>query len=116
MKKFFVLVPLIFMLGCNPPEQTARDVIAASQGAIVTAQNRYHDQCVAAPTDAPCALVTRAIAVQHVAIDALNVYCAFTPATPNGTKCAPVKSALPALQSALANLNQVTLDIQAVIK
>jgi len=118
-RMFLVLIPVAFILtflGCTPPEQTARDVVAASRGAIVAAQVRFHDQCVTAPNVSPCDTITKAIQVQHVAIDALRVYCSFTPTTPIDAKCAPVKSALSALQSALANLNQVTLDIQAVTK
>jgi hypothetical protein len=115
-KLLFALFALAVCVGCTPPEKTARDVIAASQGALVAAQARYHDQCVASPAQATCALITRAVGVQHVAIDALRVYCSFTPTTSVDAKCVPVKAALPALQAALSNLSQITLDVQAVIK
>jgi hypothetical protein len=41
--KKLALIPVAFILtflGCTPPEQSARDVIAASHGAIIAAQAR----------------------------------------------------------------------------
>ena len=117
MKRIFSLVLLacVLLVGCNY-EKTARDVIAASFGAITAAQLKYHDQCVAAPTVGVCVTITQAIGMQTLAIDALAAYCGFVPTSPATQTCAPLKAALPALQTAVANLNQITQDIQAVTK
>ena len=111
-----LLLPVVFLAGCQPPEQSARDVIAASKGAIQTAQTKYHDACVKDANGAPCVAVTKAIGAQHVAIDALNIYCQFSPQADPATKCQPVKGALPALQSALVNLNAVTSDLKGLLQ
>lgn len=116
MKRVGVLFLLFAsMLGCQPTEQSVRDGIAASKGAIETAQSKYHDACVRDATQAPCVAVTKAIAAQHVAIDALKIYCQFGPATDPTTKCQPVKAALPGLQSAVANMNATTADLKGLL-
>jgi hypothetical protein len=112
-----VLLPLAIVLsGCTPVEQAARDAIAASAGALRSAQATYGAQCKVLPSAAPCVVINKAIAAQGVAIDATEAYCGFTAATPAGTACAPVKTALPALQTALANLSQTTKDVQGLLK
>lgn len=117
MKKSLLLFPVLFLLiSCGPVEQSVRDSIAASKGVIITVQAKYHDSCVAGPTQQPCVAINKAIDVQHLVKDALYTYCSFVSTDDPTKKCIPVKSALPALQSAVANLNQTTTDLKGLLK
>lgn len=117
MKKSLLLLPIILLLvSCTPYEQTVRNSIAASQGVLKTAQLKYHDTCVVNPTQTPCVVINKAIDVQHVVKDALYIYCGFVPTDDPTKVCVPVKSALPALQSAIANLNQATADLKGLLQ
>lgn len=116
---FLVGAVLLATIGCQSPEKTARDVIAAASGAIVAAQAQYQSECSSSPTGANCVLINKAVDGQNVAVTALETYCQFalTPVPPDpSTKCSPVKAALPALQTALQNLNQLTGEVKGVLK
>jgi hypothetical protein len=107
--------PLVFVTGCVPPDQTARNIITASNAVLVTAQAQHRASCKADPSQTVCQTINRAGAVQNVAIDALSIYCQFTPQSPASQTCVPVKSALPALQAALTNLSVTTADLKKLI-
>ena len=115
MKKL-LLLPLLLLLSCGPVEQSVRDSIAASKGVLVTAQVKYHDSCVANPIQQPCVVINKVVDVQHVVKDAFYIYCSFVPTDTPDKKCVPVKSALPTLQAAIANLNQTTADLKGLLK
>lgn len=127
MKRYFDFsrLPLLVILilsfaGCDTAAQNARDAIAASKGAITSAQAKYADVC-RIPANAAslpqCVAVTKAIAAQHVAISSLRIYCGYQPGDADETKCkAPDKTVLPTLQSAVANLNDLTNALGALLQ
>ena len=103
---------------CNTAA-TARDTIATSFGYLTWAQSNYKATCTANPAQTPCVLINKAIPVNNLAIDALEIYCggvAPVGQTPfaQGGPCVAVSSALPALQSALANLGPIIADLKAL--
>ena len=98
------------------PEQIARDAVAASKGAIQTAQAKYLATCRQDASQPPCLAIDRAVHAQNVAVDALSVYCQFTPASPAEAKCRPVQSAYDGLKSAVGNLDQSTVDVKELIQ
>jgi hypothetical protein len=125
MKKKWGMALLIGALGlfcqaftCNVAPD-ARDTIAANFGYITWAQTQYGANCKANPTQTVCQLVTRDIAAQNLAITALEVYCSGAPAGTNATfanggPCAPVNSALSALNAAVANIQPLMANIKAL--
>lgn len=112
MKRIFLVVAvLMFLAGCQPLENTARDVIAGSQGFIQKAQENHRSECQAAPAkDFPCQIINRAVAAQNLAVDALAIYCGFARDTPPNTPCQANKSAAAILKSALDGLQKTIQD------
>jgi len=102
-------LPLLAISSCDKAK-SARDAIATASGTIAFAQQ----QCAKVPAQAFCKLVPKSVAAENLAIDALETYCGFTPATPAGTACVAVASAKAGLDTALANLSQSTSDIKAL--
>ena len=97
----------------------ARDSIAANFGYLTWAQTQYGASCKANPTQTVCVIVTKDIAAQNLAITALETYCGGTPtgtnaAFANGGPCAPVASALAALNAAVANFAPLMANIKAL--
>lgn len=118
----FLLSPLLCLLvilvACSPVEQKARDTAAALQGSIVAAQAKYHDSCVANPSQNVCQVINRGIAGENALITSVETYCGWSPASPPAdptAKCVPVKSAESALVAAIANAAQLTLEIKGVL-
>jgi hypothetical protein len=107
---------LLLVVGCTPADQTARNIIAASNAVLVTAQAQYKTQCISAPSGRVCVAINTAGAAQNVALDALATYCQFTPQSPVAQACIPAKSALPALKAALANLQTITAYLKTLIQ
>lgn len=93
----------------------ARNTLAASQGAIQSAQSQFSVTCKAQPAQAPCVTITKAVAAQNVAVTTMEIYCGWLPGTDPASKCAPVQSEQAALESALANLGVILPEIQALI-
>lgn len=128
MKYLLVVALVVFNMGCakkaNPgvpstpesPQQIARDAIAASRGAIQTAQAKYQSTCNASPQQTPCDVINRAIYAQQAAIASLYTYCQFSLASDSTAVCKPVDSALTGLMSAVTNLNQVVTSIKGVLQ
>jgi hypothetical protein len=103
---------------CNTAA-TARDTIATSFGYLTWAQSNYLATCQANPTQTPCVLISKAIPVNNLAIDALEFYC--SGAAPAGQQpfasggpCQPVASGLAALNAALANQAPIIADLKAL--
>lgn len=120
MKKF-ILLPLVLLLGCSGAEKNARDAIAASKGAIETAQNKYMETCKADATQQPCVIVNKAVAAQNTAINALELYCSGTAPTggqdfQHGGVCHADKSLQPKLDAAVADLNQIIASVKGIIQ
>jgi len=119
-----LLVLALVMLGCvknqagqtvpQPPEKTWRDIITADHAVLVAEQTRRATACKANPTASVCVAINKAGAAENIARDALNVYCQFSPADPPTKACAPVPSALAALQSALGQLSDLTTQVQVL--
>jgi len=121
MKRLIWLVPLVFLAGCSPVEQQARDALAASQGFIMQAQQNHQAECSQTPKKAfPCAVINQAVHSQNLAVDALEIYCSWGPqdveALTSGKNvhgCVRVKSLEGGLRTALSNLNRVIADYKA---
>jgi len=112
------LVAVVFLAGCTPVEQQARDALAASQGFIMQAQQNHQAECAATPKKSfPCAMINQAVGAQNLAIDALEVYCGWTAqdiqdaaAGKSVHPCIETKTAADPLKAALTNLNQILKD------
>ena len=118
MKRLFWLLPLILLTACSPLEQQARNAAAALQGTIVAAQAKYQTACVANPQAPTCVQINHGVSAENALVTAIETYCGWSttapPADPNA-KCVPVKTAQAALQSAIANANQLTSEIRGAI-
>jgi hypothetical protein len=112
------LVAVVFLAGCTPVEQQARDALAASQGFIMQAQKNHQAECSQTPKKAfPCAMINQAVGAQNLAIDALETYCSWTAqdvqdaaASKSVHPCFEAKTAMDPLKAALSNLNQILKD------
>ena len=102
----------------TPPEQLARNSIGAATGAIAAAQKDYTAQCTKDQSGKICGIINRAVDSQNAAITALATACSIpvSTATDPATKCVLVKSALPALQIAVQNMNQFIAELKAATK
>jgi hypothetical protein len=106
-------------LAHTPPEQTARNVIAVATGAISQAQVDYKDECQKSPGKSECILINQAVYAQNATITSLEIYCTMpvvqgVPGT--DVKCAPISSALGGLQSAVAHLNDLIGQVNAITR
>jgi hypothetical protein len=115
------LLAVVFLAGCSPVEQQARDALAASQGFLMQAQKNHQAECSQTPKkDFPCGTINQAVGAQNLAIDALEVYCGWTAsdvadaaAGKTVHACVPVKTAADPLKAALSNLNRILKDYKA---
>lgn len=120
MKKwlFSVLALAVIMVGCQPIENSARDTAAALNGSIVAAQAKYQSSCTANPSQTICQTINKGVSGQNALITAIETYCGWSIAAPPPdptVKCFPVKSAEPALKSAIANAASLTAQIRGAI-
>ena len=115
MKKYLLLTCL-FLVGCQPLQQTARDSIAVAKGVIETAQQEYLVRCQASPTDTPCEIIKDSVAAQNLVVDALNLYCAGDDAWVGGSPCSPTKAVEPRLREALLQLNVIIANVKELLK
>lgn len=118
MKKSFPFLVMVVLLctGCQPPEKTARDSIAAFNGYLTAAVQKHDAECKAdALNKLPvCSLIVRAVRAQNASATALETYCQLSPGQgkdPAGP-CTPVKSAQEGLRSAISNMNQLVSEIK----
>src|ERR1700690_707141 len=90
------LAALVTLTGCTPLEQSARNTAAALQGVLAASQAKYHDTCVATPSQTVCKQINQGIAGENALVTAVETYCGWSPTAPpsdpNAT-CVPVKSA-----------------------
>ena len=115
MKKYLLLTCL-FLVGCQPLQQTARDSIAVAKGVIETAQQEYLPRCLASPTDAPCEIIKDAVAAQNLVVDALNLYCAGEDSWVTGAPCSPSMGVEPRLREALLRLDTIISNVKELLK
>ena len=111
-----VLLLCLFLVGCQPLQQTARDSIAVAKGVIETAQDEYLARCKASPTDAPCEAIKDAVAAQGLVVDALNLYCAGKDSWVTGAPCSPSKGVEPRLKEALRSLDVIISNVKELLK
>ncbi|KKL19417.1 hypothetical protein LCGC14_2465690 [marine sediment metagenome] len=115
MKKYLLLTCL-FLVGCQPLQQTARDSIAVAKGAIETAQQEYLVRCLASPTDTPCEIIKDAIAAQNLVVDVGILYCAGNDAWLTGGPCSPSRGVEPRLKEALLRLDTIISNVKELLK
>jgi hypothetical protein len=118
MKRALIAVATLFllpMLGCSPLEKQARDTAAALSGSIVAAQSKYEGSCKANPSQEMCELINNGVAGENALITAVEAYCGWSttlaPPDPTAT-CVPVKSAAGALEAAISNAAELTIQIK----
>ena len=113
-----VVIALLPMVGCSPVENQARDTAAALSGSIITAQTKYQASCAANPGQEICQVINRGVSGENALLTAVETYCGWsaTLAPPDASaKCMPVKSAEAALQAAIANAAEMTLQIKGAL-
>jgi hypothetical protein len=125
MKKFSALsliaILVLGLAGCAP-EKSARDSIAAGKGVLVTLQQQHGDSCRANPQQPLCQEINRGVALQNVAIDALEVYCSGPEFDAGTGPCQPPSdktvrnAAANKLAAALADFTRIIADLRKAIK
>lgn len=135
MKKNFLLVMFIAVLGCSsctkkpiiaptPSNQpslvvNARDTLAGASGFIANTQKQYAKECVADPTQNKCKLINQAVNGLNATIQAEEAYCGWSPNTAStipAPACVPVENSAAALQTAIANLNSFMTQLKGAIQ
>lgn len=113
-----VLGSLLVCTACSPLEQQARNTAAALQGVIVAAQAKYHDSCVQNPSQSVCQNVNKGVSGENALVTAIETYCGWSTTLPPSdvnAKCVPQKGATAVLTAAIANANQLTLEIKGTL-
>lgn len=105
---------VLFLIGCQPIEKTAQEVLAANKGYLEAAITKNAASCMANPSQTVCQVIVKDAYAQGAAVTALEVYCQIPPHTLTNPplKCTPLSSASSALQDALSNVNALTADIR----
>lgn len=105
---------------CSPIENNARDAAAGLNGALTAAITKYTDTCTKTNPNAPvCNVLRSGVAGQNALVTSVETYCGWSVAAPPTdplTKCKPVATAKAGLIAAIANANQLTLEIKAAIQ
>ncbi|MGH9580046.1 MAG: hypothetical protein ACRD2R_03555 [Terriglobales bacterium] len=110
-----LLAPLcIALAACGPIHETARDVIAGSAGVLTAAQAQYGAACKADPQQPRCQSISRGIAAQGLAIDALHLYCA-SESYERGGPCTPHKELEPKLRQAVRSLERMAGEVKELL-
>lgn len=114
------LVTALILVGCSTtPEQAARDAIASAHGYITSAQAQWQVSCTTNRNQLKCNSTNKLIVAEHTAADALGIYCGGPSATgvsyADGGTCVPQKSAGPALQSAIMQMNAIVTDVKNLL-
>lgn len=125
--KRFLAIPLflsvVFLAGCPPLHETARDGVAASYGFLKDA-NDHHPACgqiikgstatgIPVLTVSICSAINHAADLQVIAVDALEAYCG-GPSFDTGGVCEVHAAAADKLKSALADLQRDIVDVKAL--
>ena len=111
-----IAVVVLGLVGCHvdPVIGAGRDAAAAAQGAIQAA----FAQCQANPNGKVCPMIPQASAAQNLLVTSLETACGWNPAMPPAdpnAKCVVVQGALPALQAATANVNQILVELKGAM-
>lgn len=101
------------LTGCPPIQESARDGIAASVGAIFVVQQKHKDSCQADPSQEKCILINKAVDASNLALDALNLYCSGSEYLAGGP-CQPNKEIEPRLREALKNLERIMKEVKGL--
>lgn len=118
MKTIFLTLILSLTLltaACSPIENDARDAAAALNGAIASMQTKYNSTCTTNPNQNVCSLIDHAVDGQNSLITAVETYCGWSTTNPPPdqlAKCVPVNNAKAGLVAAIANANQLTLELK----
>lgn len=126
-----LLVVCLFLAGCPPFEQNARDAIAAAKGFIVQAQENHKAECQAVPQCSTpnvgtseeaqkkcasiCSSINKAVDAQTLALEAVNLYCAGG-TWETGGPCARRSDYKAKAQEALNNLDRIIAEAKGVLK
>ena len=113
-----LLCTAVFLAGCTPLENSARDVAATAQGFIVQAQTLHQAECAANPNLSVCQIINQAVGAQNTLIDAIESYCGW-PARPSPAQlssatasCQRIKTFQAGLQTAVTNLDSTMSDLK----
>ena len=113
-----LIVLVVVLTACSPVEQKARDTAAALQGIIVAAQAKYHDSCVANPSQNVCRKINNGVSAENALVTSIETYCGWSTTMPPAdvnAKCVPVKTAKDALQAAINNATVLVLEIKGIL-
>ncbi len=114
-----ILALTLSTVACTPVEQQARNTAAALQGALGSAQQQHMTECKLDATQPVCVTINKAVAGQNALITSVEAYCGWSTTSPpqfGSATCVPVKTAEPALKTAIANATQFISELKAVIK
>jgi hypothetical protein len=118
MKRIAIAFLCLFMIGCAPVENQARDSAAAIKGAIESAQTKYGATCRENSGQQVCDVVNKGVSAQNALITATEAYCGWStvspPSDPNA-KCVPVSGAKASLEAAIANANEITKELKGAL-
>ncbi len=116
----FLFLSILLLTGCQPPEKTARDSIAAFDGYLTAAVAKHDAECKAdALNRLPvCSLIVRAVRAENATATALETYCQLSPGQGKdpAMPCTPVRSSQTGLLSAISNMNQLVNEIKGAAK
>ncbi len=114
-----LVIGLAFGLtACPVKPDNARDAIATAKG-FLDSEAKAHAECASGLVNQACDLITRGNAAKHVAIDALNQYCAGPDFDAGGACHAPQTKNMQELlgnqlKAAIHNLNLIVSDLRAL--
>ncbi len=116
----FLVLPVLLLSGCQSIEKTARDSIASFDGYLSAAVAKHDAECKAdTGNQLPvCLVIVRSTRAENATVTALETYCqlAFGTGKDPALPCTPVKSAQAGLAAAIANMNQLSSEIQGAAK
>jgi len=132
--KFLIVcvLALVVLGGCakstnsnTPPpptttiDQHGRDVAAALNGAITSAEAQYGASCGKNPSQAACTAIGKGVSAQNALITAIQSYCGWSATTPPSNPQAPcvaVSGAAGILNTAITNAATVISEIESLAK
>lgn len=118
--KLIILISCLLIVACTPVERAAYNTAVGAK-AFLDSVKSAHPECATTPTTTVCQDLTKATAAKDLLIDAIATYCGITPTTNPTQACTPPIKNTPAytiatnaLQSAIANYNQLATDLKGV--
>lgn len=110
----YLAIGLLFLIGCQPLEVSARDGIVTASAIIKAKQSKWRVTCQANPSVTECQNINKAGAALNVAIDALNAYCTSDAFNNNIGPCEPKAAFTVKLKNALSDLNRIKKDVEGL--